>query len=292
MTLLDLAAGRLREAGITDPRFEAKLLLGFVLGRGSAWWLTRGIDEKIERDRLDAFRALIERRCAREPLSHLVGRREFWSLEFFVNADVLDPRPDSETLIESALALLQELGSGWRTRPWRILDLGTGSGCLLLAMLHELPQALGLGVDCSDRALEVAKVNAASLGLDQRAKFQLGDWGGGLDQQFDMVLSNPPYIPTGDIDDLMAEVARFDPRLALDGGSDGLDAYRMIAPRLPDLLDQFGRVLMEVGANQAEAVGRCLASNGISVIGSRADLAGRPRVVIGAADWAQTAVKS
>jgi release factor glutamine methyltransferase len=292
MTPLDSAAGRLREAGITDPRLEAKLLLGFVLGRDRVQLLAQGADQRIAQERLDAFRALVERRCAREPLSHLVGKREFWSLEFFVNADVLDPRPDSETLIEEALSGLRERGADWRKQAWRVLDLGTGSGCLLLALLHELPEARGLGVDCSAAALEVAKVNAAALGLGPRATFRLGDWGGGLEQRFDMVLSNPPYIPTADIDDLMAEVARFDPRMALDGGSDGLDAYRIIAPQLPALLNPSGRVALEVGANQAEAVGRILSASGISVLGSRSDLAGRPRVVCGAAQGGLAAAQS
>lgn len=281
MKPLDQATARLRSSGIPAPRQEAKLLLGRVLGEDARQLLARG-DTELAADQLSAFMELIERRCDRVPLSHLLGRREFWSLEFSVNADVLDPRPDSETIVEAALAQLAARDHDWRARAWRILDLGTGSGCLLLALLHECENAVGLGVDRSEAALAVARSNAQGLGLASRANFQAGDWAAGLNRRFDLVVSNPPYIATGAIAGLMPEVAKHEPRLALDGGADGLDAYRQIAPQVPRLLEPGGVVLLEIGAGQAGDVGKILAGAGVRVAAARADLAGRERVLIGA----------
>ncbi|TAN74534.1 MAG: peptide chain release factor N(5)-glutamine methyltransferase, partial [Magnetospirillum sp.] len=222
--ILHRAAGQLAAAGIETARLDARLMLGEVLGLAPQAVFTRPQLElgPAEQARFDA---LLARRLAREPMSHLLGRRGFWTLELKVTADTLDPRPDTETVIEAVLDGLPEWG-----RPRRILDLGTGTGCILLALLSELGFATGLGVDKSPAALEVARHNAHSLGLAERVAFRLGDWGDGLDGRFDIIVSNPPYIRDGDIDGLAPEVAAFEPRLALAGGSDGLDCYRRLAP--------------------------------------------------------------
>ncbi|HEX3065021.1 MAG TPA: peptide chain release factor N(5)-glutamine methyltransferase, partial [Dongiaceae bacterium] len=226
---IDEAAKRLAAAGINEARREARLLLAEATG-----WEAASIVAHPERE-LDEHQAsrlaeLLRRRATREPLSRILGWREFWSLRFALGPDTLDPRPDSETLIEAALALAD------RGRALSVLDLGTGSGCLLLAFLSEVPNARGLGIDVNQGAITIAEANARALGLAGRARFRLGDWGTDLTERFDLILCNPPYIPAGDIAGLAPEVARFDPLLALAGGPDGLDAYRRLSDELPRLL--------------------------------------------------------
>ena len=270
------AAQRLRALGleIDEARREARLLLEHCLN------LTTGDFRASERAPMTAadtvrFETLIERRRQREPVSHILGQWEFWSLPFFVTPDTLTPRPDSETLIHAALSLI-----GDRAVPLRILDLGTGTGCLLLALLRELPSARGLGIDKSAAALAVAERNAAALGLAGRARFALGDWTAGLTESFDLILCNPPYIPTGQIAGLMPEVAQREPHLALDGGPDGLDTYRTLAPQLAARLSPAGHVCLEAGLGQAPAIAATLAAAGLTPIGLRCDLGGRERCVI------------
>jgi release factor glutamine methyltransferase len=195
------------------------------------------------------FRALVARRAAHEPLALIIGRREFWSLDFAVSPATLIPRPDSETLVEAALATF-----AGRNPPRRVLDLGTGTGCLLLAALSEFPTAFGVGVDRSFAAVALAARNAAMLGMASRAAFLCADWNSALDGRFDLVLSNPPYIPTAQIDGLMPEVARHEPRAALDGGADGYSAYRRLVPALARLLAPDGVAVLELGAGQALTV--------------------------------------
>ena len=185
------------------------------------------------------------------------------------------PRPDSETLVEAGLAAL-----AGRDRPWRLLDLGTGSGCLLLALLKELPAATGLGIDCSPAALAIAAGNADRLGLAARACFASGDWGAGLTGQFDLILCNPPYIPSDAIEGLAPEVALYEPRLALDGGPDGLACYRRLAPQLGPLAALDGTILLELGDGQAGAVASLMAGAGLVVRDVKRDLAGRARAIL------------
>ncbi len=269
------AARRLADSGVENARLDARLLVGHALGVGPeavAGYPERAMDGGA-RGRLEG---LLARRAGREPLARILGRREFWSLSFKITADTLDPRPDSEAVVQSALDAVGRV-SGPRPGPLRILDLGTGSGCLLLALLHELPEALGLGVDRSAAAVAVARENAESLGLADRAAFFAGNWGAGIDGDFDCIVANPPYIRDSEIASLAPEVAGFEPRLALSGGDDGLDCYRDIAPQLPSLLAPLGTATVEIGAGQAAAVAGIFGQSGLNIAGIDRDLAGRER---------------
>jgi release factor glutamine methyltransferase len=198
-----------------------------------------------------AIQALVARRAAHEPIALILGKREFWSLDLAVSPATLIPRPDTETLIEAALASF-----AGRDPPRRVLDLGTGTGCLLLAALSEFPAAFGVGVDRSFPAVALAKRNAAMLDMSTRADFLCADWASALGGCFDLILSNPPYIPTSQLDGLMPEVARFEPWSALDGGPDGYSAYRRLIPDLARLLTPHGVAVLELGAGQAPMVTR------------------------------------
>jgi release factor glutamine methyltransferase len=237
------ATDRLKSAGIENPRRESRLLLAHAMGVDAA--VVIGFPERIA-TRRDEFLGLIERRASGAPMAQILGKREFWSLDFQVTADTLDPRPDSEILVE---AVLSAVGAR-RNEALRILDLGTGTGCLLLSLLSEMPCAEGLAVDLSAAAIAVARANADRLALADRARFMVGDWTTALDGRFDVVLSNPPYIPSGAIDKLQPEVAMFEPRLALDGGIDGLNAYRRLAAEFPRLMADDGVAAFEVGMGQ------------------------------------------
>ena len=260
-------AALLAAAGVDNPRLDARLLLGHAAG------LSR---EALLRDpgRLvdpAPYHALLARRAAREPVALILGRQEFWSLQFEVSDATLIPRADSEAVIEAALAAVPDRG-----RVRRVLDLGTGTGCLLLAALTEFPAAWGVGVDWAAEAASLAARNAAALELAGRAAFLCGDWDTALGGRFDLVLSNPPYIPGGDIAGLMPEVSQYEPARALDGGADGLDAYRRILVALPRLLAPDGVAVLEVGAGQAGAVA-ALAGQQVTF---RADLGGVPRAMV------------
>lgn len=266
------AARRLDGVGIENASAEARLLLGHVLGQPREAMLVRR-DEPLDERVIDAVATLVERRARHEPMSHILGQREFWGLPLSVGPVCLDPRPDSETLIEAALSRISD-----RATPLSVLDLGTGSGCLLLALLSELPRATGTGVDLSEEALAVARRNAAALGLQDRAAFAQGDWGTAVaGRRFDIVLCNPPYIRTSDIDGLQPEVALFEPRLALDGGVEGLDCYRRLAPQLGALLAPAGIAVVEIGKGQHVDVTDLFAAAGLTCLEVRRDLGGVDR---------------
>lgn len=270
---LDRAARDLAAAGLEDPRAEARALFAALLGGRAA--LLDGA-RPLDAATAARLRAAVARRAAREPLGRILGRREFWSLDFALSAATLEPRPDSETLVQAVLARL-----GDRTRPWRLLDLGTGTGCLLLALLSELPAAWGLGVDLAPGAAATAAANAAALGLAGRSAFLAADWGEALAGRFDVVLSNPPYIASADLPQLAPEVRAHDPLLALDGGPDGLAAYRRLLPGAARLLVPGGLLALEIGYDQGAAVAALAAEAGFYAVECLADLAGRPRVVAG-----------
>lgn len=274
VAILEAATARLRDAGVEQPRRDAALLIGHALGRDRGWVLTHGDERPGDPDRA-RIDGLIGRRAGREPVSRILGRREFWSLDFTLDPAVLDPRPDSEILIVAALERLAD-----PMHPWRLLDLGTGSGCLLLALLSERANATGVGVDISWQAAYIARQNAWHLGLAARAAFMTASWAGALDARFDLVISNPPYIPDGEVAALAPEVACHDPWLALQGGNDGLDAYRAILARLPGLLSPGGGAVLEIGHEQATAVAGLVRASGFPEPRIRLDLAGRPRCVV------------
>jgi len=271
---LSEAAARLRARGFDAARHEARLLVAAALECEPGELIANddGAIDELAQHRLEHF---IERRLAHEPVSRIRGYREFWSLRFEITLDTLDPRADSETLVEAVLERLSD-----RKRPYRVLDLGVGSGCLLLALLSELPWAVGIGVDCLPGAVATARRNAAALGLTDRARVELGNWGAGLEPGYDIILANPPYIPSATLAGLMPEVVCYEPRIALDGGPDGLAAYRALAPQLHSLLAPAGMAVLELGAGQLTSVSALLAGAGLVLRGIRHDLSGIERCVI------------
>lgn len=267
---LDAAASALAAAGVDSPRLEARLLLGHALGLRQ---------ETLLRDRAARVNAaplgrLLARRADREPLAYILGRREFWGLPFAVSPATLIPRPDSETVVAAALACFPE-----REQVRSVLDLGTGTGCLLLAVLAEFRSARGIGVDRVPAAAALASRNAGMLGLQDRANVLAGNWADPIAGRFDLVLCNPPYIPRADIGGLAPEVAVFEPPSALDGGIDGLDAYRAVLPELPRLLVRSGVALVECGFGQAGAVGELARAAGLDPARVHCDFNATPRVV-------------
>ena len=265
---------RFRGAGLATPDLDARLLVMAAAGCDMAG-LISAPEMPLEAARQTALAAMVTRRLAGEPVSRILGVREFWGLDFALGADTLDPRADSETLVATALRLMD----AWR-QPFRVLDLGTGTGCLLLSILSERPQATGVGVDCQAGAVDIARRNAHAIGIDTRAIFEIGDWGLGLRDRFELVVSNPPYIASGDIEKLATEVRSYDPRMALDGGADGLDAYRTLAGQLPHLLAEDGFAILEIGMGQNEAVRALLERRGLVVRETVEDLSGLPRAVV------------
>ncbi len=266
---LATAAARLNAAGVPEARLEARVLAAAALGVTREAMLAHG-DAVVDAPAAARLAGYVTRRAAGEPTARILGRKEFWSLEFELTADTLVPRPETETLVEAALASVTERGAAPS-----VLDLGTGTGCLLLALLSELSNARGLGVDLNPGAVAVAQRNATRLGLADRASFVSGDFATTpTDHPFDIVLSNPPYIRDGDIAGLSREVARFEPRLALSGGHDGLAAYRVLGARLPRLLAPSGMAFLEIGQGQETAVARIMAAAELTVAAEFRDLAG------------------
>jgi release factor glutamine methyltransferase len=268
------AAKRLGEAGIERPQAEARILLEAASGRGRGQIIAFP-EYELTPAQAAAFEAQVTRRCAREPISRILGNREFWSLRFAVGPATLDPRPDSETLVSAVLARIPD-----RNAALALLDLGTGTGCLLLALLSELPNAKGLGIDVSADARDIATTNARALGLDGQAAFQLGDWARDISAQFDVIISNPPYIESLAIGGLEPEVARHDPRAALDGGADGLAAYRALIPQAAERLKPGGLLALEIGEGQGDAVRVLAADVGLTDPRSASDLAGIERCLL------------
>ena len=254
MNLKDAAAA-LAAAGIDEPQREARIL---------------------ERNAPDAptFEAYVKRRATHEPVAYILGRKEFWSLDFEVSPAVLIPRPDSETLVEAAF---KEFG---KHPPQTILDLGTGSGCLLIALLSEWKTSAGLGLDISPAAIEIARRNAARHIQGPRAMFQVGDWTQGLRQRFDLIVSNPPYITRAELLSLDTDVIGFEPKGALDGGEDGLDPLRRIARDLKTVMQPEARAIVELGIGQAASASRILVNAGLEPLRIAKDLGGRDRAIV------------
>lgn len=270
-------AARFRAAGIDSSELDARLLMGAVLAldltglvRSAARCLTQQ-----EGDRLEDF---ARRRLKGEPVARILGEREFWSFNLQLSPETLVPRPDTETVVELALEML---GSTSNSSALRIVDIGTGSGAILLALLSERPQAFGVGTDISEGALRTARRNAAELGLLPRAAFVACNYATALNGRFDLIVSNPPYIRSADIAGLATEVRVHEPQRALDGGADGLSAYRALIPQAAGLLDMGGALVLEVGYGRSDEVEALMTAAGLTLKESRADLAGVPRAVGG-----------
>ncbi len=269
-----LAAARLRLGGVESAEADTRVLLAHALGMEEAAVLAAFKQTASEdaRRRLEGFLA---RRLAGEPIARILERKEFWSRSFRLGADTLVPRPETETLVEAALAAFPD-----RDAVLRALDLGTGAGILLAAVLTEYPRACGLGIDRSEATLLVARANLDELGLGARSSFVCGDWGAALNAEFDLVICNPPYIAAPEFSGLSREVRDHDPKLALDGGADGLDAYRAIISDLARLLRTQGAAVLELGRGQESAVANLTRDAGLFVAGpARLDLAGIPRAL-------------
>jgi release factor glutamine methyltransferase len=265
---LRAAIPRLRAGGIEDAALDARLLLAHALGIAQDR-LTLHLPEGITTPQGVAYEAAITARLARQPVAQIIGQRQFWGLSFRVTRDTLDPRPDTETLVAEAVK------SPFQT----LLDLGTGTGCILLSCLHAMPQAQGLGVDVSPAALAVAEGNAQSLGLAARAQFQPSDWFSNVTGRYDLIVSNPPYIAADEMPTLAPEVRDWEPHLALTPGGDGLTPYRIIAREAPRHLTGQGRLLVEIGPTQGQAVSALFAAAGLHNIRILPDMDGRDRVV-------------
>lgn len=272
---VDAATARLRGAGVDDARRDARLLLAMAADITPAQVLAYP-DRALAAGQLCRAETLITRRVRREPVSRIAGQREFWGLEFAIDRHVLDPRPDSETLIQAVLDSLAEQ----REAPLSILDLGTGSGCLLLALLSELPNARGLGTDISTDALAIARHNATHLGLAERASFAHTCWAEGLEAGWQVIVSNPPYIVDAEIDHLGPEVADFDPRPALSGGKDGLAAYRVLLPAAACILASRGLIGVEIGIGQGDAVEALIGASKLHPVSRWRDLSGVERCIV------------
>jgi release factor glutamine methyltransferase len=267
-------AALFRQAGLDCAELDARLLLAEAMQHPG---LSLGLHGElpVSAAAMARLEGMGARRLAGEPVDRILGRREFWGLDFILSPDTLVPRPDSETLVEYALDLL----GNRRAEPLTLLDLGTGSGCLLIALLHECRNATGIGLDVSHGALKAAQANAIAAGVGDRARWVSGNWGDALRLRADLVVSNPPYITTADIAGLAPEVRLHDPLRALDGGPDGLDAYYALATALPRMLKPGAYAVLELGSGQLGDVAALMTGAGLSIAGSRQDLAGHERVL-------------
>ncbi|MDE5455278.1 peptide chain release factor N(5)-glutamine methyltransferase [Bradyrhizobium sp. CSA112] len=270
---------RLKSAAIDSAELDARLLIGHALGLDLTGLITAA-QRQLTPDESTRLEEFVRRRLAGEPVARILGEREFWGLPLQLSSATLVPRPDTETVIELGLELLR--ASGDLNRPLRIADLGTGSGAILLALLSELPAAKGFGTDISEAALRTAAANAARAGLSERATFIACDYACGLSGPFDLIVSNPPYIRSADIGGLAVEVRDHDPLAALDGGADGLDAYRTLIPQAAGLLAPGAALIVEAGEGQSGPIQALMTAAGLKPAPApKADLAGIPRAVAG-----------
>jgi release factor glutamine methyltransferase len=272
-------AARLKSAAVESAELDARLLIGHTLGLDLTG-LISAAQRPLTRDESARLEEFVRRRLAGEPVARIIGEKEFWGLPLLLSSATLVPRPDTETVVELALELVR--AGGDLDRALRVADLGTGSGAILLALLSELPAAQGFGTDISQAALQTAAANAARAGLSDRATFLACDYASGLTGPFDLIVSNPPYIRSADIDGLAAEVRNHDPLAALDGGADGLNAYRALIPQAAGLLAPGAALVVEAGQGQSGPIQALMAAAGLTLpTAPKADLAGIPRAVAG-----------
>ena len=268
----------LSATGLDEPRRRARRFVAAFLDVPSSELLSHA-ERALERSTVERLRRSLARIVTGEPLSRVLGWREFWGLRFALSADTLDPRPESETIVEAVLRRIPDINV-----PLSLLDLGTGTGCLLLALLSELPAALGIGVDVAFGAVMTARKNAAVLDLADRARFFVGDWSSALSGRFTVIVANPPYIAGDEFAGLPPEVRRYDPRRAVDGGKEGLAAYMRIAEDLPALLLSGGIFAVEIGAGQGPTAAAILQAEGLLIDGIERDLAGVERCIVARLD--------
>lgn len=275
---LNKAANKLKEKGVDSNRIDAFLILGHALGLNREQIMLNQ-HLSLNKQQEEKFLALLARREKYEPVSHIIGKREFYSNEFVVSSDVLDPRPDSESLIDLALKTFPE-----KNDKLRILELGVGSGCLIITLLKHLPHATGIGVDINEASLSIAKRNAISLKVDNRIELIKSDWFKNIADKaadkFDLIISNPPYIKTNDIQNLQNEVKRFEPIMALDGGNDGLDCYKEIAKDAGNFLKESGFLILEIGQDQEKDVIKIFEDSGLKFVEDIKDLGGIIRCLL------------
>jgi release factor glutamine methyltransferase len=267
-------AERLAAAGIESARLDARVLLAHTMNLAPGETVS---SREPSAEELARYEELLARRAAREPVAYIVGEREFWSLSFEVGPGVLIPRPESETLIEQAIKAFPD-----KSAALDVLDLGTGSGCLLISFLASSPNARGLGVDRSPDALHWARRNAALHGIETRCAMLQSDWANGIDGRYDVVFCNPPYLSSAEMRAIAPELARFEPRGALDGGNDGLGSYRSLGPVVAKILKPGGRAFFEIGCNQGESAVTVLKQECLSILAVVNDLAGHPRCIVAA----------
>jgi len=272
--ILGTAKQHLKSSGIGSPFLDAELLLAHALGKNREFVIGRPEYQLSESER-EVFAGFIKRRASFEPVAKITGTKEFWGRGFLVSGATLDPRPDSESLIEAVLELFPDKNSAFS-----ILDFGTGSGCLPLTLLAEYPQTQAIGVEINQDTLNIAILNAQKIGLAKRINFILNDWAEGMEGKFDLIISNPPYIKKSDIKKLAPEVSIYEPILALDGGDDGLECYRKLAPKLTGLLNKGGYAVFEFGKGQHYDIKGIFEDAGMNFVSFQNDLSGEPRCII------------
>ena len=262
----------LKDKGILTANLDVKVLLAFLLNIDNKE-IINYLDNEISNEFLNNFQKLLSRRLNREPIANIIGKKAFWDYDFIVNENVLTPRPDSETLIEAVLENYKN-----KEQKLNILDLGTGSGCLILTLLSIYQNSQGLAIDISDKALEIAKQNAKLLNIN-RIKFLKNNWNDNINEKFDIIISNPPYIPKKEIEDLEPEVNKYNPLLALDGGNDGLDCYKYLAENLQKNCKKDTKIFLEIGKNQEKDIIKIFQNNDFELIKMYKDINGIVRVL-------------
>jgi release factor glutamine methyltransferase len=265
---------KLEKEGIKNPSLEVNILLSYILKLDTNKLILNS-EKTLTRTQIQKFEHLINRRLNGEPISHLTGKKAFWDFEFAVDRNTLEPRPDSETLIEAVLKIYKNSTE----KNLSILDLGTGSGCLILTLLKLFPNATGLGIDISSKALKIARRNAKSLNVNNRIKFIKNNWNQNITEIFDIIISNPPYIPAKQIQFLQKEIRNFEPGLALDGGNSGLDCYEYIAKNIKTNLAKNGKIFLEIGYKQDTPVIDIFQKNNFNLFSTSRDLNGIIRIL-------------